>query len=200
MCGEYTCAVSGLQDKRHARVRKWLAEKMKELWSCPVEQEKIVAQPLVNQGGKMDIIATRDGQKLLVDVVVGTTFTDNADERARRVRAPSRSLRTAEARKLARYGPSVLAFAVEDTGRLGLGTACLLRDLAAQDESEASTAYHKLAMELQHVVLSATATMLQIARGVFQLCEMQSSRSRGIAFQASWKGTLLVDITVNLMP
>ena len=60
----------------------------------------------------------------------------------------------------------MLAFAVEDTGRLGLGAVRLLRDLAAEGEPDDPAAYQKLAAELQHVVLSATATMLQIARGV----------------------------------
>ena len=113
----------------------------------------------------MDRVATRYGQKLLVDVVVWTTFTDNATERERRSRTPGRSLRTAEARKLTRYGPSVLAFAVEDTGGLGSGTTRMLREIASEHEEDPSTEYRRLAAELQHVVLSATATMLQVARG-----------------------------------
>ena len=162
---EYTCPVSGLQDARHTRVRKWLAERIREFWACKVDQEVAVTQPLVRRDGRMDVIATRYGVKLLVDVVIGTTFTDNAAERERRALVPGRSLRSAEARKLSRYGPTVLAFAIEDTGRLGCGTVRLLRELAAVSERDASEEYRRLTAELQHVVLSATATMLQVARG-----------------------------------
>ena len=115
----------------------------------------------------MDIVADRFGQKLLIDVVVSTVATDQITERGRRSKEPGRSLRTAEGRKLARYGPSVLALAVEDSGRVGSGTVRLLRELAAaQDDVPAALEYRRLVAELQHVVLSATASMLQVCRGI----------------------------------
>ena len=129
-----------------------------------MEEERPVSPPLVSSDGRMDVIASRHGHKLLADIVIGTTATVQERERARRVHEPGRSLKIAEARKFARYGPAVLAVAVEDTGRLGSGTVRLLRDLVAEDEDPASE-YRRLVAELQHVVLSATASMLQIARG-----------------------------------
>ena len=113
----------------------------------------------------MDVIARRLGHTLLIDVVVGTTASDNRREQARRAHEPGRSLRIAEARKFSRYGSSVLPMSVEDTGRLGSGTSRLLRALA-EESDDASAEYRRLAAELQHVVLSATASMLQAARGV----------------------------------
>ena len=113
----------------------------------------------------MDVVAHRCGQRCLVDVVVGTTVTDNAAEVGRRAREPGRSLRIAASRKLTRYGPSVLAFAVEDTGRVGSGAVRLLKELAKEQEEDTGVAYRHLVAEMQHVVLAATASMLQAARG-----------------------------------
>ena len=138
---------------------------MKEVWGCAVEEEVPVGRPLVSSDGRMDVVVHRHGQKLLIDVVVSTTATDQAAELARRRHEPGRSLRTAAVRKLTRYGPSVLAFAAEDSGRLGSGTIRLLKELAKEQGDDAALEYQRLASELQHVVLSATATMLQVARG-----------------------------------
>ena len=54
----------------HARICKWLAERIKDCWRCPVEQEQDVAPPLVKSSGRMDIVVRKNGQKLLIDVVV----------------------------------------------------------------------------------------------------------------------------------
>ena len=67
---EYTFPVSGLQNACHTRVRKWLAERLEELCACKVDDDVAVTQPLVRRDGRMDVIATRYGVKLLVDVVV----------------------------------------------------------------------------------------------------------------------------------
>ena len=69
-----------------------MAETIREAWACPVEEEKPVAPPLVKREGRMDVIAARWGQKLLIDVVVGMTATDTTEELARRVHQPGRSL------------------------------------------------------------------------------------------------------------
>ena len=163
---EHVCPVGGLQDVRHTRVRKWMAERLKEKFADQVSQEEPVNQPLVKSAGKMDVVARRHGETLLIDVVIATPLTTEPRERARRTREAGRSLRTAEARKLSRYGPKVLALAVEDTGRLGNGTVRLLRSLAAEEEIEdRAEACRRLVAELQHVVLGSTAVMLEIARG-----------------------------------
>ena len=111
---EYVCPVAGLQDARRTRIRRWVAEKIRECWRCRVDEEEDVAPPLVTSAGRMDVVAKRHGQKLLADIVVGTIATDTPDERARRINEPGRSLRTASARKLTCYGPKVLAIAAED--------------------------------------------------------------------------------------
>ena len=154
-------------DMRHNRVRKWTAEKSKEAWGGKVLEERPVGPPQVRTPGRMDVIARREGVQTLIDVVVSSVATDVRREQERRAREPGRSLRTAEARKLTRYGEGVLAVAVEDTGRLGAGTMRLLRDWAeCQDDLPPDVEYRRLAVELQHVVLSGTASMLQISRGV----------------------------------
>jgi len=164
---ELVCPASGSVEARHTRVKNWLAERIRERWACPAQKEQPVEPPLVKRAGVMDIVAVKDGMTLLIDVVLATSATDNEPERQRRVKEPGRSLRTAEARKFTRYGPSVVAFAVEDTGRLGSGTARLLRALASEQEDvPAAEDFRKLVGELQHMVLSATAVLLQRARGV----------------------------------
>ena len=164
---EYVCAVGGFPEFRHNRVRDWLAQQVRELWACRVQTEEPVATPLVKSSGRMDVVAHRLGAKVLIDVVVGTTFSDNAAEASRRAREPGRSLRMAASRKLARYGPSVLPFTVEDTGRLGSGAMRLLKELASETEQQEDIGaeYRRLVAELQHIVLGATASMLQAARG-----------------------------------
>ena len=91
-------------------------------------------------------------------------LTDNRAERARREVVPGRSLRMVESRKLVRYGPQVGAFALGDAGALGSRTVRLLRELAAERDPDTSVEYSRFVAELQHEVLSAAATMLQVAR------------------------------------
>ena len=158
---QYVCPVQGLQEARHDRVVQWACEKIKEHWGERVQSEQRVAPPLVRSEGRMDVVATRHGQCLLIDVAIATVATDSVAELTRRSREPGRALRTAEARKFARYGSAVLALAVEDTGRLGSGTRRLLRELAeAQEVVPVGVELGRLVAELQHVVLSSTATML----------------------------------------
>ena len=56
-------------------------------------------------------------------------------------------------------------FAAEDTCRLVPGTVRLLKELADEHHEESGTTFQRLAAELQHVLLSANASMLQAARG-----------------------------------
>ena len=161
------CPAGGGVIARHSRVVKWGAEKLKEYRGCQAKVEQPVQPPLVTRVGRMDILANDLGKDLLVDVVICTSATDSQRERERRVNEPGRSLRTAEARKLAAYGPNVLALAVEDTGRLGSGAKRFIKDLAErQDVRSVADEYQRLQAELQHVVLSSTASMLQRCRGV----------------------------------
>lgn len=126
---------------------------IRECWACSVVEEEDVALREVKSKGRMDVVAKRFCVKTLTDVVIDTTATNNAAEVSRRARQPGRSLRTAASRKLARYGPSVLAFALEDTGRLGSGTVRLLQQLAADASEETGFTYQQLLAELQHVGL-----------------------------------------------
>lgn len=164
---EALCGVGGLVIERHDGIRDWLGSKLKEAWGCPVQTEEPVEPPLVTSKGRMDVVATRSGAKTLVDVVVATVATIDPREQARRVKEPGRSLRVAEGRKMTTYGPSALAFAIEDTGRVGPGTSRLLMDLAmSQDLVPAADEYRRLLAELQHLMLSGTAAILQAAVGV----------------------------------
>ena len=93
--------------------------------------------------------------------------TSNAREALRRQSDPARALRAGVADKLRTYGPGVLAFAVDDAGALGAGATRLLRKMAAHLVGEHESARLLLAWrgELQHIVLQATAGMMQAARG-----------------------------------
>ena len=114
----------------------------------------------------MDITARRPEGLLEVDVTIATVASRDHAELARRVREPGRAARNEVKNKLRRYGPSVLAFAIEDTGRLAPSTCRLLRELAgSQDEIPVQDEYHKLVRELQHIVLASSASMLQSSRG-----------------------------------
>ena len=127
--------------------------------------EKDVGQPLVSCDGRMDIVCHNGGQPLLIDVVITGGQTENEQETQRRIRDPWRAVRASEARKRAKYGPNVLAFAVEATGRIGPSAKRLLLRLAVAKDEEPSAAYHRLLAEMQHVVLAGTARMLQGSRG-----------------------------------
>ena len=114
----------------------------------------------------MDITARRPEGVLEVDVTIATVASTNQAELTRRAREPGRAARTEVKRKLQRYGPSVLAFAVEDAGRLAPGSCRPLRDLAAsQTEKPVEEEYQRLVRELQHIVLAASASILQAVRG-----------------------------------
>ena len=101
-----------------------------------------------------------------VDVVIPATATTNEDEQKRRRAAPERALRTAVAGKLQRHGPSVIAFAIDDAGRLAQGTRRLLTALAAgQDPEDPQGRCRELRGEVQHLVFQGTAAMAQSAGG-----------------------------------
>ena len=123
--------------------------------------------PLVTTAGRMDLVVTKHGVKYLYDVVVSSAVTSDARELARRGKEPGRSLRTAAQRKAAKYGASVVALAIEDTGRVGPGMVRFLSELAKeQDACPASDEYRRLLAEVQHIMLLGTAAMLQRARGI----------------------------------
>ena len=163
---EHYCAVGGGALQRHNRAESWLASRMREYWCCPVREEYRTSEDIQGRPGRMDITARRPEGVLEVDVTIATVASVNQAELLRRTREPGRAARLEVKNKLRRYGPSVLAFAIEDTGRLAPGTCRLLRDLAgSQMESPVQEEYQKLVRELQHIVLAASASMLQSARG-----------------------------------
>lgn len=161
---EILCAAGGLIDARHHRTRDWVAEKCHDELHCKISVERDVTLPLVTRAGRMDLIVHRADGPLLIDTVIASCATSNQEELSRRLADPTRALRDAETRKRNRYGAAVLPVAIEDTGRLGNGTKRLLRMLARQAE-DPGVSYRQLAGELQSLVLAATASLLQAARG-----------------------------------
>ena len=114
----------------------------------------------------MDVRAVGPQGLADVDVISPSVTEVTQGELQRRIQDPERALRAAAAGKLKRYGPAVLAFAVDDAGRLGSGAARLLRDLAKRLAPDSPMEeFVKLRSELQHVVLQATASMAQSAAG-----------------------------------
>ena len=115
----------------------------------------------------MDVKFDSDMGHIDIDTVVPAVVTTCSTELARRQCDPDRAIRGAVASKLQRYGPSVIAFAIDDAGRVSAGAARLLRKLASSlDPEDPATAFATLRAEVQHVVLQGTAAMAQAARGV----------------------------------
>jgi hypothetical protein len=115
----------------------------------------------------MNIICSRDGQQLLIDVVVATCATTNQAELSRRRVDASRAIRAAQRRKRQRYGDNVLPVVVEDSGRIGSGTRRLSRELAeCREDTPTEQVLNSLLAKVQAIVLGATAAMMQKARGV----------------------------------
>jgi len=114
----------------------------------------------------MDITARRPQGVLEVDVAIASVASVNQAELRRRQRDLGRAAREEVKKKIRRYGTTVLAFVVEDTGRLAPSTARLLRDLAAsQEELPEDQFYVQLVRELQHIALAGSASILEAARG-----------------------------------
>ena len=102
----------------------------------------------------MDIKADTNNGHFDVDVVIPAIATTDVQEMSRRQHDPARALRAAAADKLKRYGPSVIAFAVDDSGRLGPQSARFLREVArGLEPDEADKEFIKLRAEVQHIVL-----------------------------------------------
>ena len=162
---EFLCNLGGAQDVRHSALRDWVADKSRDAFGGSWATEQDVQPPLVERAGRMDIVGWLDGAPLLIDTVVPSNVTTDAQELKRRMVDATRAVRAAERKKKTRYGATVLGAAVEDTGRVGAGLQRYLRRLAARlDEDEPARGYRQLMSEVQWVVLGATARMLQGAR------------------------------------
>ena len=59
-------------------------DRAKEYLGCSVDNEKMVSPPLVERAGKMDLVITQCGRRLLIDVVVATVATTDVAEQLRR--------------------------------------------------------------------------------------------------------------------
>ena len=163
---ERHCPVGGGLIQRHNRCEGWLADKMRQYWRCPVREEKRTSNDIQGSPGRMDIIARRPEGTLQVDVAIASVASVDQAELKRRARDPGRAARAEVKKKLRRYGPSVLAFVLEDSGRLAPSASRLIRDLAgSQEEVPEEELYQKLVREVQHIVLANSASMLQAARG-----------------------------------
>ena len=142
-----------------------MADKSRDAFGGSWATEQDVQPPLVERAGRMDIVGWLDGAPLLIDTVVPSNVTTDAQELKRRMVDATRAVRAAERKKKTRYGATVLGAAVEDTGRVGAGLQRYLRRLAARlDEDEPARGYRQLMSEVQWVVLGATTRMLQGAR------------------------------------
>ena len=164
---EALCNLGGGPSTRHNRVREWLADKLHDSFGGRTLTEH--PHPLADgtAAGRMDIKHDSAFGHWDIDVTIVSISTSNAREALRRQSDPARALRAGVADKLRTYGPGVLAFAVDDTGALGAGATRLLRKMAAHLVGEHESARLLLAWrgELQHIVLQATAGMMQAARG-----------------------------------
>jgi hypothetical protein len=101
-----------------------------------------------------------------VDIVVPSVATTDEQELARRRRDPTRAVRAAVAGKVERYGPSVVALAVDDAGRMAASTKRFLHALAQSlAPGDPQAEFCSLRAQLQHLVMQGTASMAQAARG-----------------------------------
>ena len=152
--------------QRHNRVRRWVADKCRQAWGGTVREE--VPHPATEWGpeGRMDVQVDSGKGHFDVDIVVPAVVTTCEAELARRQCDPDRALRRAVASKLQRYGPSVVAFAIDDAGRISTGAARFLRKLAGSlDPGDVAKTFAALRAEGQHVVMQGTAVMAQASRG-----------------------------------
>ena len=161
---EYICNIGGGPNTRHARLRNWLADRIKETYGGDVSQERqLPGRP----GDVMDIVAQTPEGVLWVDTTVVSVATVNVAERLRRANQPERALYAMVREKNIRYGNQCLPFAMEDGGRVSSGASELLRKMAVRYEGwDCARKYRELLGA--HVMLMATASMLQGARGTMR--------------------------------
>ena len=165
---EALCNLGGGPSMRHNRVREWLVDKLRESFGGKTLTERPHPTAGSTDIGRMDIKHDSAFGHFDIDVTIVSISTSNVRECLRRQRDPERALRAGVREKLVRYGAGVLAFAVDDAGGISAGAVRLLRRMAQQVAGENGSAMQllKWRAELQHVVLQATAGMMQAARGV----------------------------------
>ena len=140
---------------------------MREYWGCPVREEKRTSADIEGRPGRMDIVDRRAGGLLKVDVAIASVASVDRAELARRARDPGRPARLEVKKNLRRYGPSVLPFVLEDTGRPSASACRLLRELArSQEEADESEEHAKLLRQVQYIALANSASMMQAAKSI----------------------------------
>ena len=163
---EVLCGIGGGPNIRHDRGRDWLAEKVKD--ACGGRTATEQAHPHADgTPGRMDIKHDSAFGHLDIDITIPSLFTTNRRELLRRQQDPTRAIRAAVAAKHSTYGSGVLAFVMDDIGAMGVKAHRLIHALAVQTVGEANAPATATAWkaELQHIVLQATASMAQAARG-----------------------------------
>ena len=100
----------------------------------------------------------------MYDVVIASIATTDKSELIRRANEPGRAARTAANNKRTRYDGKVIAFAIEDTGRLHPHAARTLHILAAHTINPQDT-YPTLVAELQTIIFSTPMSFQRTARG-----------------------------------
>ena len=172
---ERICGAGGGITRRHHGGRQWLANKYRAMTPAKVAEEKMwpaldkehqptPAKPQCwIEKARIDIVV-QDQDIELFDFVVATVACNNREELARRIREPGRAARQAVDGKRTRYGGHVTAFAVEDTGRLHLQAARVLRQLA-RGASDPDGEYNLLVAELQVKLFTSTMQLRRAALG-----------------------------------
>ena len=163
---EVLCGVGGGTTIRHDRTRDWLADKLRD--ACGGRTATEQPHPHADgTAGRMDIKHDSPFGHLDVDIIIPSLLTTNPRELLRRQQDPARAIRAAIASKHTTYGAGVLAFVMDDVGALGVKAHRLLHSLAVRAAGPVEGPATAMAWkaELQHLVLQATASMAQAARG-----------------------------------
>ena len=171
------CNVGGGVERRHNRIRDWLAGLIRSLTGQTVVTEQFVSKwdRVVRVDGtdtieraRLDVVFTNHhGQRVHLDVVVPTAGTTNPEmARARARKDGAAAARAADGKRVRYPGPDLVPFAVEALGRPGRDAVSFLRTLAPADPEQRSVVLGAAWQALSATLQTENAELLLSAAGV----------------------------------
>ena len=170
------CKVGGGVDRRHDRIRDWLAGAIRSLTGQVATTEQFVPKwdRVVRANGTDTIERARldvaflngRGQRVYLDVVVPTAATTNAETaRSRAARDGAAAARAADGKRVRYPGPDLVPFAIEALGRPGRDALAFLRSLAPSEPEARSAVLGSAWQSLSAVLQTGNAELLLSAAG-----------------------------------
>ena len=170
------CGMGGASDRRHNRIRDWLARIIHALTGQDAVIEQLVPKwdRIVKVNGtdtlehaRLDVAFLNGrGQRVYLDVVVPTAGTTNPETaRSRAARDGAAAARAADGKRVRYPGPDLVPFAIEALGRPGRDASAFLRSLAPSDPGSRSAALGSAWQSLSVVLQTGNAELLLSAAG-----------------------------------